>query len=54
MSQLKYLLEVKRPFLFIQCQYSPKLTETGLKKLMKEEMREGMVFIDADGTEKDA
>ncbi|HSW39492.1 MAG TPA: hypothetical protein VLL97_08385 [Acidobacteriota bacterium] len=47
------VLDVTRPFLFIQCQYAPKLTETGLKKLVKEEMRDKMVFIDADGTQKD-
>jgi hypothetical protein len=46
------VLEVTRPFLFIQCQYSPKLTEKGLKKLVKEEMREKMLFIDTeDGAE---
>jgi len=46
------VLEVTRPFLFIQCQYSPKLTEKGLKKLVKEEMREKMLFIDIeDGVE---
>ena len=42
------VLEVTRPFLFIQCQYAPKLTEKGLKKLVKEEMREKMLFIDTD------
>ena len=46
------VLEVSRPFLLIQCQYGPKLTETGLKKLVKEEMRDKMIFIDADGSEK--
>jgi len=40
---------VTRPFLFIQCQYASKLTETGLKKLIKEGMQEGMLFLDADG-----
>jgi hypothetical protein len=45
------VLEVTRPFLFIQCQYAPKLTETGLKKLIKEGMQEGMLFLDADGKE---
>jgi len=44
------VLEVTRPFLFIQCQYSPKLKEKGLKKLVKEELRDKMMFID---TEKD-
>lgn len=47
------VLEATRPFLFIQCQYSPKLTETGLKKLVKEEMRDKLLFIDADGSQQD-
>jgi hypothetical protein len=47
------ILEVMRPFIFIQCQYAPKLTETGLKKLVKQEMQDKMVFIDADGTQKE-
>ncbi len=47
------VLEVTRPFLFIQCQYAPKLTETGLKKLVKEEMQDKMVFLDADGKQED-
>jgi hypothetical protein len=47
------VLEGTRPFLFIQCQYAPKLTETGLKKLIKEEEQAGMLFIDADGKQKD-
>ena len=41
------VLEVTRPFLLIQCQYAPKLTEKGLKKLVKEELRDAMMFIDA-------
>jgi hypothetical protein len=41
------VLEVTRPFLLIQCQYAPKLTEKGLRKLVKEEMRDTMMFIDA-------
>ena len=45
------ILEVTRPFLFIQCQYAPRLTETSLPKLIKEGLREGMIFINADGTE---
>ena len=48
------VLEVSRPFLLIQCQYAPKLTETGLKKLVKEELRDKMIFMDVDGTETDA
>ena len=47
------VLEVTRPFIFIQCQYAPKLTETGFKKLVKQEMRDKMVFIDADGKQQD-
>jgi hypothetical protein len=47
------VLEVTRPFLFIQCQYAPKLTETGLKKLVKPEEQDKMIFIDADGKQKD-
>jgi hypothetical protein len=48
------VLEVTRPFLFIQCQYSPKLTETGLKKLVNEELQNTLLFIDADGQQKDS
>jgi len=47
------ILKVRRPFLFIQCQYSGKLTETSLKKLVAKELRDKMVFIDADGRQKD-
>ena len=47
------ILEVTRPFVFIQCQYADKLTETPLKKLVSEEMREKMIFIEADGNQKD-
>jgi hypothetical protein len=47
------VLEVTRPFIFIQCQYAPKLTEKGLKKLVKEEEQAKMLFIDADGKQKD-
>jgi hypothetical protein len=43
------ILKVRRPFLFIQCQYAPKLTETSLKKLVSKEQAEKMIFIDADG-----
>ena len=42
------VLKVTRPFLFIQCQYAPKLTETPLKKLVAEELWDKMVFIDTD------
>jgi hypothetical protein len=47
------ILKVRRPFLFIQCQYAPKLTETALKKMVAEELRDKMVFIDTDGKQKD-
>jgi hypothetical protein len=47
------ILKVRRPFLFIQCQYSPKLTETSLKKLVSKEMQDKMIFINADGKQKD-
>ena len=41
---------VERPFIFIQAQYGGKLTETSLKNLVAEEMRDKMIFIDADGS----
>ena len=44
---------VDRLFLFIQSQYAPKLTETSLKKLVARAERDKMIFIDADGTQKD-
>lgn len=47
------VLKVTRPFLFIQAQYSPKLTETSLKKLVPAELRDKMIFIDADGSAND-
>jgi hypothetical protein len=47
------ILKVRRPFLFIQCQYAPKLTETALKKMVAEELRDKMIFIDTDGKQKD-
>lgn len=42
------ILEVERPFIFIQAQYAGKLTETSLRKMVSEEMRDKMIFIDAD------
>jgi hypothetical protein len=42
------ILKVTRPFIFIQSQYSPKLHEKSLKKLVSEEMRDKMIFIDTD------
>jgi hypothetical protein len=47
------ILKSRRPFLFIQCQYAPKLTETSLKKLIAEDQRANMIFIDTDGKQKD-
>ena len=47
------ITRVDRPFLFIQCQYAPKLTEKSYKQLVAEELRDKMVFIDSDGTQKD-
>jgi hypothetical protein len=47
------ILKVRRPFIFIQCQYAAKLTETSYKKLVAEELRDKMVFIDADGSQKE-
>ena len=47
------ILKVRRPFLFIQCQYAPKLTETSLKKLVSKEMQEKMIFINTDGQQKE-
>ena len=44
------ILEVERPFIFIQAQYAGKLTETSLKKMVAEELRDEMIFIDADGS----
>jgi hypothetical protein len=42
------ITRVDRPFLFIQAQYSPKLTETSYKKLIAESEREKYIFIDTD------
>jgi len=47
------VLEVTRPFISSSASTLPKLTETGLKKLVREEMRDKMVFIDADGKQTD-
>jgi hypothetical protein len=40
------VLKVTRPFIFIQAQYSGKLNETSLKKLVAEEMRDKFIFMD--------
>jgi len=47
------VLKVTGPFLFIQAEYSPKVTETSLKKLISPELRDKMIFIDADGKQRD-
>ena len=47
------VLKVARPFLFIQSQYAPKMTEKPFKQLVPAEMRDKMIFLDFDGTEKD-
>ncbi len=44
---------VDRPFLFIQSQYAPKLTETSFAQLVTKEERKKMVFIDTDNTQED-
>jgi hypothetical protein len=45
------VLKVDRPFVFIQAQYSLKLNETSLKKLVAEDLRSKMIFIDTEKTE---
>jgi hypothetical protein len=47
------ILKVDRPFIFIQAQYAGKLTETALRKMVPEEMRDKMIFIDADGSSEE-
>jgi hypothetical protein len=42
--------KVTRPFLFIQSQYAPKLTETSLKKLVAKDKLDKTIMIDVDGT----
>jgi hypothetical protein len=44
---------LERPFIFIQSQYASKMTEKSFKKLVKEEDRENMIFLNLDGTETD-
>ena len=41
--------EVKRPFIFIQAQYSSKMTETSFKRMIREEERKGMLFLGEEG-----
>ena len=45
--------KLDRPFIFIQSQYASKMTEKSFKKLVKEEDRENMIFLNLDGTEAD-
>lgn len=47
------VLEVRRPFIFIQAQYSPKLEETAMRDLVPADLRNKYIFIDADGTQVD-
>jgi hypothetical protein len=47
------ILSVNRPFLFIQCQYAPRLTEKSMKMLVAAELRDKMLFIDTDSTQQD-
>jgi competence transcription factor ComK len=47
------ILSVERPFIFIQSQYAGKLTETSLKKMVAEGLRDKMIFIDADGSSEE-
>jgi hypothetical protein len=42
-------MKVDNPCIFIQAQYAPKLTEKSLKKLVAEELRDKMIFMDEDG-----
>jgi hypothetical protein len=43
--------DVKRPFIFIQAQYAPKMTETSFKKMIAEKERENMLFLNMDGNQ---
>ncbi len=47
------ITEVRRPFIFIQAHYGPKLEETAMRHLVPEDMRSKYIFIDADGKQKD-
>ena len=44
---------LRRPFIFIQAQRAPKLTEKPLRELVSEQERDKMVFFDFDGTQTD-
>ena len=43
----------RKPFIFIQAQSAPKLTEKPLKELVPRQERDTMVFFDFDGTQTD-
>jgi hypothetical protein len=45
--------KVRRPFLFVQSQYAPKLGEKAMRDLVPADMRDKYIFIDADGMQKD-
>jgi hypothetical protein len=44
---------VRRPFLFIQSHYAPKLTEISYKRLLSERERDKMIFFELDGKQTD-
>ena len=39
----------KRPFIFIQAQYAPKMPETSFKKMIPEDQRKNMLFLGREG-----
>ena len=45
---------LKRPFIFLQAQRAPKLTEKPLEELVPEQERDKMLFFDFDGTQTDS
>ena len=44
---------LRKPFIFVQAQRAPKLTEKPVKELVSEPERDTMVFFDFDGTQTD-
>jgi hypothetical protein len=42
-----------RPFLFVHIQYAPKMTEKSYKKMVAEELRDKMIFINTDEADKE-
>ena len=42
------ITRLERPFVFIQAQYSTKITEKSFKQLIPEEDREGMLFLNSN------